>query len=156
VRPAAVGYAALQPQPRLAARAPALKAAGRVAPFVALAGDPSGPVLTADATVAKALATGEPWILVTEEGSGRPRGWVGAARLGGLPEGGTLAALAPDGIGHSFTAGTDSLRAALDAAVLSPAGQAVAVDGDGRTLGVATFDQLRAAIAADPGRGPRP
>ncbi len=116
----------------------------------------TGPVLTADATVAKALATGEPWILVTEEGSGRPRGWVGAARLGGLPEGGTLAALAPDGIGHSFTAGTDSLRAALDAAVLSPAGQAVAVDGDGRTLGVATFDQLRAAIAADPGRGPRP
>ena len=45
--------------------------------------------------------------------------------------------------------GTDSLRAALDAAVLSPSGQAVAVDGDGRTLGSASFDQLRAAIAAD-------
>jgi hypothetical protein len=32
----------------LAGRAPALKPAGRVAPFIALAGDPSGPMLTAD------------------------------------------------------------------------------------------------------------
>ena len=45
-----------------------------------------------------------------------------------------------------------SLRAALDAAVLSPAGLAVAVDGDGRVAGVATFDQLRAAIQAAEGR----
>ena len=108
----------------------------------------TGPVLTADATVAKARAAGEPWILVTEEGTGRARGWVDAARLAGQPDGGTLGKLAADGIGHSFTAGTDSLRAALDAAVLSPAGQAVAVDGEGRVLGVVTFDQLRAAIQA--------
>ena len=59
-------------------------------------------------------------------------------------------------IGHPFTLGGDTLRAALDAAVLSPAGQAVAVDGDGRVLGVATFDQLRAAIqAADGNSGQR-
>jgi len=108
----------------------------------------TGPVFTTDATVAKARAGGEPWILVTEEGTGRARGWVDAARLAGQPDGGTLGKLAADGIGHSFTAGTDSLRAALDAAVLSPAGQAVAVDGEGRVLGVATFDQLRAAIQA--------
>jgi osmoprotectant transport system ATP-binding protein len=42
--------------------------------------------------------------------------------------------------------------------VLSPAAQAVGVDGDGRVLGVATFDQLRAAIqaadAADPADAP--
>jgi osmoprotectant transport system ATP-binding protein len=44
--------------------------------------------------------------------------------------------------------GDDSLRAALDAAVLSPAGQAVGVDSDGRVLGVASFDQLRAAVQA--------
>jgi osmoprotectant transport system ATP-binding protein len=108
----------------------------------------TGPVLPADATVAKARAVGEPWILVTEEGSGRPLGWLDAARLAGQPDGGALGKLAADGIGHSFVAGTDSLRAALDAAVLSPAGQAVAVDGAGRVLGVATFDQLRAAIQA--------
>jgi osmoprotectant transport system ATP-binding protein len=47
--------------------------------------------------------------------------------------------------------GADSLRAALDAAVLSPAGQAIAVDGDGRVAGVATFDQIRAAIQAAEG-----
>ena len=51
-------------------------------------------------------------------------------------------------VGHTFTVGTDSLRAALDAAVLSPAGQAVGVDGDGKVVGVATFDQLRAAVLA--------
>jgi osmoprotectant transport system ATP-binding protein len=51
-------------------------------------------------------------------------------------------------VGHTFTVGTDSLRAALDAAVLSPAGQAVGVDGSGSVVGVVTFDQLRAAIQA--------
>jgi osmoprotectant transport system ATP-binding protein len=128
----------------------------------------TGPVLPADATIATARAAGEPWILVTEEGSGRPVGWIDEARLAGQPDGGTLGKLAADGIGHSFTAGTDTLRAALDAAVLSPAGQAVAVDGAGRVVGVATFDQLRAAIAAasqaegtsqaagEAGGGPRP
>jgi len=50
--------------------------------------------------------------------------------------------------GHTFTVGTDSLRAALDAAVLSPAGQAVGVDGYGNVVGVATFDRLRAAVLA--------
>jgi osmoprotectant transport system ATP-binding protein len=121
----------------------------------------TGPVLPADTTVAKARAAGEPWILVTEEGSGRALGWVDAARLAGQPDDGTLGKLPGDAIGHSFTAGTDSLRAALDAAVLSPAGQAVAVDSEGRVLGVATFDQLRTAIQAasqaeDAGGGPRP
>ena len=47
-----------------------------------------------------------------------------------------------------FTVGTDSLRAALDAAVLSPAGQAVGIDENGQAVGVVTFDQLRAAIQA--------
>ena len=53
-----------------------------------------------------------------------------------------------DGFGHAFTVGTDTLRAALDAAVLSPAGQAIAVDDAGRVVGVVTFDQLRVAIQA--------
>ncbi|HEX7161123.1 MAG TPA: hypothetical protein VF223_07785, partial [Trebonia sp.] len=89
----------------------------------------------------------------------RPVGWVDTVILGALPGGTPLGQVRAEPIGHSFTAGTDSLRAALDAAVLSPAGLAVAVDGDGAALGVATFDQLRSAIqreaiqAADNGHG---
>jgi osmoprotectant transport system ATP-binding protein len=104
------------------------------------------PVLGDDATVAKAQATGEPWILVVN--GGKPRGWVPAARLGGHHADTPLDQVRTDGVGHTFTASTDSLRAALDAAVLSPAGQAVGVDGDGSVVGVVTFDQLRAAIQA--------
>jgi osmoprotectant transport system ATP-binding protein len=120
-------------------------------------------VLPADATAAKAAAAGEPWILVTEGPGGAPRGWVDTAKLAALPGETPLGQAAIESLGHSFVVGTDSLRAALDAAVLSPAGQAVGVDGSGRVLGVASFDQLRAAIsAADSGQrdryqqGPRP
>jgi osmoprotectant transport system ATP-binding protein len=111
----------------------------------------AGPVLPADATVAQAMASAEPWILVTETGSGSPRGWVDTADLAVIPGGTPLGQLDTKGFGHAFTVGADSLRAALDAAVLSPAGQAIGVDGDGRVLGVATFDQLRAAIQAGEG-----
>jgi osmoprotectant transport system ATP-binding protein len=111
------------------------------------------PVLGDDATVAKAQATGEPWILTVN--GGKPRGWVPAARLGEHHADTPLDQVRTDGVGHTFTVGTDSLRAALDAAVLSPAGQAVGVDGDGSVAGVVTFDQLRAAIqAADQADGP--
>jgi osmoprotectant transport system ATP-binding protein len=113
----------------------------------------AGPVLPAAATVAEALAAGRPWICVTD--AGRPVGWVDATTLGALPGGMPLGQVPAEPIGHPFTAGSDSLRAALDAAVLSPAGQAVAVDGDGRVLGVATFDQLRDAIQAAEGSSRR-
>jgi osmoprotectant transport system ATP-binding protein len=106
----------------------------------------TGPVLGADATVAKAQATGEPWILVVNDG--KPRGWVPSARLGEYPGEAALDQVRTHGVGHTFTVGTDSLRAALDAAVLSPAGQAIGVDGSGSVVGVVTFDQLRAAIQA--------
>ena len=108
----------------------------------------TGPVLPADATVTKALAAGEPWILVTDPQSGTPRGWADAAKLAALPGDTPLGQAATEPLSHAFTVGTDSLRAALDAAVLSPAGLATGVDRDGRVLGVATFDQLRAAIQA--------
>jgi osmoprotectant transport system ATP-binding protein len=107
----------------------------------------ASPVLPAAATVAQALAAGQSWICVTDAGR-RPVGWVNAATLAAAPGDTPLGQVRTEPIGHAFTVGTDSLRAALDAAVLSPAGQAVGVDGDGRVLGVATFDQLRAAIQA--------
>ena len=111
------------------------------------------PVLTADATVAQATAAAQAapaggWVLVTDAGSGRPRGWADAASLAELPGDTRLGQARTEPFGHAFTVGTDSLRAALDAAVLSPAGLAVGVDGSGRVIGVAGFDQLRAAIAA--------
>ena len=107
----------------------------------------SAPVLGADATVAKAQAIAEPWILIVN--GGKPRGWISSARLDELPGDTPLDQVSADGFGHTFTVGADSLRAALDAAVLSPAGQAIAVDGEGRVVGVATFDQIRAAIQAE-------
>jgi osmoprotectant transport system ATP-binding protein len=109
----------------------------------------SGPVMPADATAASALRSGEPWILVVGAGNDlRPRGWLAAGRLAGLDGETRLGDVAVDGFGHTFKVGDDSLRAALDAAVLSPAGQAVGVDPEGRVLGVASFDQLRTAVQA--------
>ncbi len=106
----------------------------------------SGPVLPADTTAAKALAGGEPWVLVVN--GGKPGGWLPAHRLTAHPGDTPLGQIASEGVGHTFTVGTDSLRAALDAAVLSPAGQAVGVDEAGRVVGVASFEQLRAAMQA--------
>jgi osmoprotectant transport system ATP-binding protein len=115
----------------------------------------TGPVLGADATVAKAKALGEPWILVVDgadsadgaDGAdGAPRGWVPADRLADLPDGTRLDQVPADELGHTFKVGANSLRAALDAAVLSPAGLGVGVHDDGSVAGVVTFDQLRDAI----------
>jgi osmoprotectant transport system ATP-binding protein len=50
--------------------------------------------------------------------------------------------------GHTFDVSSDSLRAALDATVLSPAGQAAGVDDLGRVVGVTSYDRLRTAILA--------
>jgi osmoprotectant transport system ATP-binding protein len=107
----------------------------------------SDPLLPADATVAAARSSGQEWICVTDADR-RPVGWVAPVTLGALPGDTPLSQVQTQPVGHVFTVGADSLRAALDAAVLSPAGQAVGVDADGRVLGVATFDQLRAAIQA--------
>ena len=107
------------------------------------------PAVPADATVAQARAAGHPWIVVTDPASGAPRGWVETARLEAVSGETLLGQAGTEPLGRSFVAGTDSLRAALDAAVLSPAGQAVAVDEAGRVVGTASFDQLRAAIQAE-------
>jgi osmoprotectant transport system ATP-binding protein len=107
------------------------------------------PVLRADATVEKAAGTGQPWILVTNDG--KPEGWVPRHRLDAHPGDTTLGDVPLDSYGHTFTVSTDSLRAALDAAVLSPAGQAIGVDGSGEVMGVLGYDQIRAAIDNQPG-----
>jgi osmoprotectant transport system ATP-binding protein len=115
-------------------------------------------LVTADLPAAEALTVakqaGEQWLLVVD-GRRAPLGWAATGMLEALPAGSTVgqADLAP--YGHVFGVGTDSLRAALDATVLSPAGRAVGVDPEGRVVGVTSYDRLRAAIHdADEATGP--
>jgi osmoprotectant transport system ATP-binding protein len=118
--------------------------------FAPAAGLPldGGLVLDGDVTVEQAMTQeqGQDWLLVTADG--RPSGWVRVGRLAGVPGDMPLSQVPAEGFGHAFTVGAESLRVALDAAVLSPAGLAIGVDGDGRVLGLASFEDLRAAITA--------
>jgi osmoprotectant transport system ATP-binding protein len=111
----------------------------------------AGVVLPDSSTVAEALDTaalaGQSWILVTDSGQ-KPRGWLSAGLLRTRPGSTPLRNVPVEAFGHTFTVGTDSLRAALDAAVLSPAGQAIGADQAGRVVGLMSYDQLRTAIQA--------
>ncbi len=80
-------------------------------------------------------ATTEQPVLVLDE-RGRPRGWVDPRRAGEVIELGTV-----------FDPATDSLRLALDAALSSPFGRAVAVTGPtGRYAGVVTMSAIVDAV----------
>ncbi|WP_103380010.1 ABC transporter ATP-binding protein [Pseudonocardia dioxanivorans] len=81
----------------------------------------------------------EGWALVVD-GEHRPLGWVDRGS-GPVDE----AALVPGG--SLYDAGSGSLRAALDAALSSPSGRGVAVDGDGRVLGSIGADDVLRALA---------
>ena len=94
----------------------------------------TGPVVPVDATaeqIAARAAADVPHLLVTGA-DGRPLGWSTPGDL----TAGHLDARELLPYGRSFVAGRDSLRVALDCAVLSPTGWAVAVDGEGRVVGV--------------------
>jgi osmoprotectant transport system ATP-binding protein len=102
------------------------------------------PVVAVDATAEQIAAhdTSEaPYLLVTDP-DGRPLGWSEPKNL-------TARNIKPEELlpyGRPFVAGTDSLRAALDCAVLSPTGWAVAVDADGRVTGVVSQQTIGEAI----------
>ncbi|WP_405730037.1 ABC transporter ATP-binding protein [Streptomyces sp. NBC_00028] len=95
------------------------------------------PVVTAGGGTEGADTDAE-FLLVTDA-DGRPLGWTKPADLA-----------AADGqllpYGRPFVAGADSLRAALDCAVLSPTGWAVAVDTDGKVTGVVSQQTIARAI----------
>ncbi|MGJ5891993.1 ABC transporter ATP-binding protein [Streptomyces niveiscabiei] len=108
----------------------------------------TGPVVAVDSS-AEQLATaagagakaGAPYLLVTGL-DGKPLGWGEPGKLvAGQIDAGQLLSC-----GRPFTAGTDSLRAALDCAVLSPTGWAVGVDGEGRVAGVVSQQAIGEAI----------
>ena len=99
------------------------------------------PIIAVDSTakqIAERTLPQTPYLLVTDT-EGRPLGWAdGRERAGGGTE------LIP--FGHAFHARRGSLRSALDSAVLSPTGWAVAVDDDGRAVGVVSQETIAAAI----------
>ncbi|MEV6941699.1 ABC transporter ATP-binding protein [Streptomyces sp. NPDC051172] len=102
------------------------------------------PVVAVDATaeqIAERSANGAPYLLVTDV-DGRPLGWSepGALTAGDIDPARLLAH------GRPFERGKDSLRAALDCAVLSPTGWAVAVGADGRVAGVVSQQAIGEAI----------
>jgi osmoprotectant transport system ATP-binding protein len=110
----------------------------------------TGVIVSQDSTAAAALAqarkAGTSSLLVVDS-ERLPHGWVATTGLESTP-GDTKLADVPvtAGHGHTFRVDTDSLRAALDATVLSPTGEAVGVDSAGRVVGVTSYDRLRAAI----------
>lgn len=102
----------------------------------------TGPIVPLDADATRLTPRGgAPYLLVTDA-DGRPLGWgePGALTAGAID----TAQLLPHG--RPFRPGTDSLRTALDGAVLSPTGWAVAVDGEGRAVGVVSQAAIGEAI----------
>jgi osmoprotectant transport system ATP-binding protein len=108
-----------------------------------------GAVLPEDTSAAEAAQVarqaGEPWVLVIDS-QRKPKGWVSAANLQSVPAAARLAGVPLVSYGHTFRPDSHSLRAALDATVLSPTGRAVGVDSSGQVVGVTSYDRLRAAI----------
>jgi osmoprotectant transport system ATP-binding protein len=108
-------------------------------PALSPAEEPTVP-LGADPDSVRRTADGAEWLLVVD-GDHRPLGWVQPADLRGpvardaLHRGGTVART--DG----------SLRTVLDAALSSPSGRGVVVDGDGVLVGTVTPAQVVAAMA---------
>ncbi|MGI5438371.1 ABC transporter ATP-binding protein [Streptomyces shenzhenensis] len=104
----------------------------------------TAPVVAIDADagqIAARAADEAPYLLVTDL-DGKPLGWSAAEDL-------TAGAIDRDRLlsyGRPFVPGTDSLRAALDGAVLSPTGWAVGVDATGRVVGVVSQQIIGEAI----------
>jgi osmoprotectant transport system ATP-binding protein len=112
----------------------------------------SRPVVTDRTTVAEAIGrakdAGQSWLLLVTNPERLPLGWVSLTTLEDLPVSASLAEAPAEGGGHTFNVATDSLRAALDATILSPSGQAAGVDDGGHVVGVTSYDQLLIAIHA--------
>jgi osmoprotectant transport system ATP-binding protein len=101
-----------------------------------------------------ARQAGESWLLVVDA-ERKPLGWAAVDELESFPVDAKAADARLTGYGHTFGVHSDSLRAALDATVLSPAGQAAGVDDLGGVVGVTSYDRLRTAILAGDAGSPK-
>ncbi|MER6976593.1 ABC transporter ATP-binding protein [Streptomyces carpinensis] len=113
----------------------------------------TSPIVAVDATAEEAAARpgGDVHYLLVTDRDGRPLGWSEPAALtAGAVDAGRLL---PHG--RPFEYGVESLRAALDCAVLSPTGWAVAVDGTGRAVGVVSQQTIGEAIRTAHAEGRR-
>ncbi|WP_329136869.1 ABC transporter ATP-binding protein [Streptomyces sp. NBC_01476] len=106
----------------------------------------TSPIVAVDSTAQQVAERTSPelrYLLVTDT-DGRPLGWAEAKALkaggGSVPRGELLSH------GRPFEFGRESLRDALDSAVLSPTGWAVGVDGEGRVVGVTSQESIAGAI----------
>ncbi|MFC3574682.1 ABC transporter ATP-binding protein [Streptomyces yaanensis] len=102
------------------------------------------PIVAVDSTAEQIASRGTPdvpYLLVTDL-DGRPLGWSEPKDLAA----GSVVTERLLPYGRPFEYGKDSLRAALDGAVLSPTGWAVAVDGTGRVIGVVSQQTIGEAI----------
>jgi osmoprotectant transport system ATP-binding protein len=106
-----------------------------------------GPLVGESASADDARATmaelGYDWVAVCD-GDDHLRGWIGAADVDGAA---TVGELTPKPFLAVVTADT-TLKAALDGIVTSRTRVAMAVDGDGRYLGMLTVDDLAEGITA--------
>lgn len=82
-----------------------------------------------------AVEVGSSWTLAVDD-DGRPEGWVPRATRSAIR---SLADVVPGG---SLYRRGDSLRRALDAALSAPSGLGVAVDDDGRVIGVVRASEV--------------
>jgi osmoprotectant transport system ATP-binding protein len=106
-----------------------------------------GPLVAETASADDARSTmaalGYDWVAVCD-GDDRLRGWIGAAELDGAE---TIGELTPKPFLSVVTADT-TLKAALDGIVTSRTRVAMAVDDDGRYLGMLTVDDLAEGVTA--------
>ena len=93
-------------------------------------------------TLATRLATAGFW---SSTSTMQPQGWLA---LTGVPTTSCTARSTPDLLNLGGTLATEdgTLREALDAALSSPSGRGVVVDGDGRLLGIVSASQVLARI----------
>jgi len=115
----------------------------RLLSFLPAAGLP----LRRDLVVAEGEAApdGAEWV-VEVDADRRPLGWRPAGKRSGSRAGSTAGNGRLAGYG-AYRADRDSLRAALDAALLSPCGAAIALDEQDRVAGVVTREVLDEALA---------
>lgn len=87
-----------------------------------------------------ATRVSENWIL-RNDANGCPQSWIPTGSAGQQAAG-------PIPVRSPFIYGTDMLNAALNSAVLSPSGKAIATDPQGRTIGIVDARDIHSAVTA--------